>query len=165
MDNNVYNTPQSSLVTPSTGELELASRWNRLFAAIIDTIIMMCVTLPLMFFTGGFDGMSTGQQPGILYTLGMSLVSWIVFALINGKFLLASGQTIGKKAMEIRIVDLEGNVPVLNTLLARYAVYFLPGLIPVAGGIFSLVNILFIFGAEKRCLHDQVAKTKVVKAN
>lgn len=165
MDNNVYNTPQSTLVTPQTGELELASRWNRLFAAIIDTIIMLCVTIPLMFFTGGFDGISTGQQPGFIYTLGMSLISWIVFALINGKFLLANGQTIGKKAMEIRIVDLEGNVPVLNTLLARYAVYFVPGLIPFAGGLFSLVNILFIFGEEKRCLHDQVAKTKVVKAN
>jgi uncharacterized RDD family membrane protein YckC len=165
MDNNVYNTPQSTLVTPQTGELELASRWNRLFSAIIDTIIMLCVTLPLMFFTGGFDGMSTGEQPGFLYTFGMSIVGWIAFALINGKFLLANGQTIGKKAMEIRIVDMEGNVPVLNTLLTRYAVYFLPGLIPFAGGIFSLVNVLFIFGEEKRCLHDQIAKTRVVKAN
>jgi uncharacterized RDD family membrane protein YckC len=165
MDNNVYNTPQSALVTPQTGELELASRWNRLFAAIIETIIMMCVTLPLMFFTGGFDGMSTGTQPSFIYTLGMSVVSWIVFALINGKFLLANGQTIGKKAMEIRIVDIAGNVPVLNTLLTRYGVYFLPGLIPVIGGLFSLINVLFIFGAEKRCLHDQIAKTRVVKAN
>ncbi len=43
--------------------------------------------------------------------------------------------------------------------------YFLPTLIsqvPFIGGIFGLVNALFIFGAERRCLHDRLAGTRVV---
>jgi len=165
MDNNVYTTPQSTLVNPQVGELELASRWSRLFAAIIDGIIVAVVTVPLMYLTGGFDGAMSGVQPGFIYTLGISVVGWVVFAVINGKFLLSTGQTIGKKALEIKIVDMEGTVPVLNTLLTRYGVYYVPQVIPFVGGLFALVNILFIFGEEKRCLHDQVAKTRVVKAN
>lgn len=164
MENNVYETPQSTLVTENTGSLELASRWGRLFAAIIDSIIMMCVTLPLMFFTGGFDGIMQGVQPGFIQSAAIGIVGWIAFALINGKFLLSTGQTIGKKALEIKIVDLDGNVPAMNTLVTRYAVYFVPGIIPFIGGLFSLVNVLFIFGEEKRCIHDLAAKTKVVKA-
>ena len=47
-------------------------------------------------------------------------------------------------------------------LVTRYAVYFLIGLIPIVGSLASLVNLLIIFGAEKRCGHDYAAKTKVV---
>jgi len=32
----------------------------------------------------------------------------------------------------------------------------------IAGRIFGLVDILFIFGKEKRCNHDIIAGTKVV---
>jgi len=31
--------------------------------------------------------------------------------------------------------------------------------------LFGLINVLFIFGQEKRCVHDMIAKTKVVKAS
>jgi uncharacterized RDD family membrane protein YckC len=164
MENNVYQTPESSLVTPNNQELELASRWSRLFASIIDSIILLLIVLPVMYLTGGFDGLASGKEPGFLYNLMMSIGSWVVFVLINGKFLVSNGQTIGKKAMEIRVVDLNGNVPDTNSLIKRYAVYFVPNIIPIAGGIFALVNILFIFGEEKRCLHDQVGGTKVVSA-
>lgn len=165
MDNNVYNTPQSSLIAESTGELVLGSRWSRLFASIIDGLIVSIVTLPLMYFTGGFEGVMTGVQPSVLYTLGIGVVGLVVFVLLNGKMLLSSGQTIGKKALEIKIVDLDGNVPSSNVLLSRYGVYYGSQLIPFVGPYLSLINVIFIFGAEKRCLHDQVAKTKVVKAN
>jgi uncharacterized RDD family membrane protein YckC len=165
MDNNVYNTPQSSLVTQQSGELVLGSRWSRLFASIIDGLLVGLVTLPLMYFTGGFDGISTGVEPGVLYTLGIGVAGLIVFVILNGKILLSSGQTIGKKALNIKIVDLEGNLPSANTLLSRYGFYYGTQLIPVVGGFLALINVLFIFGAEKRCLHDQVAKTKVVNAS
>ena len=36
--------------------------------------------------------------------------------------------------------------------------------LPVIGAILGLVNILFIFGPEKRCLHDYIAGTRVIKA-
>ena len=37
------------------------------------------------------------------------------------------------------------------------------GLIGIIPG-YGLVDVLFIFGAERRCLHDYIARTKVVEA-
>lgn len=164
-DNNVYSTPQAQLVNQvDDSEKPLASRWARLGASIIDSIIMMVILLPVMYFTGGFDGIMEGVQPGFVYSLGIAVLGIIVFFVINYRYLIASGQTVGKKVLEIKIVDLNGNLPVFQPqLVIRYAVYMLPGQIPIVGQIFSFINILFIFTAEKRCIHDLVAKTKVVK--
>ena len=164
-DNNVYSTPQSQLVDQiDDSEKPLASRWARLGASIIDSIIMMFVVLPVMYFTGGFDGMMEGREPGFVYMFGMGILSLVAYLVINYRFLVANGQTIGKKVLEIKIVDLNGNVPVFQPqLLIRYAVYLLPGQIPFVGQLFSFINVLFIFTKEKRCIHDLVAKTKVVK--
>ncbi len=85
------------------------------------------------------------------------------FIVINGKLLICNGQTIGKKALGIKIVDTNGNLPEKQHLIKRYGVYFLPGQIPVIGQIISLINVLFIFGPEKRCLHDLLGDTIVIK--
>ncbi len=164
-DNNVYSTPQSQLVDQvDDSEKPLASRWARLGASIIDSIIMMFVVVPVMYFTGGFDDMMEGREPGFVYMFGMGILSLVAYLVINYRFLVTNGQTIGKKVLEIKIVDLNGNLPVFQPqLLIRYAVYLLPGQIPFVGQLFSLINVLFIFSAEKRCIHDLVAKTKVVK--
>jgi uncharacterized RDD family membrane protein YckC len=164
-DNNVYSTPQSQLVDQiNDSERPLASRWARLGASIIDSIIMMLVVVPAMYFTGGFDGIMEGREPGFVYMFSMGIVSFIVFFAINYRSLIANGQTIGKKVLEIKIVDLNGSAPQFQPqLLIRYAVYLLPGQIPMVGQIFSLINVLFIFTKEKRCIHDLVAKTKVVQ--
>ena len=121
--------------------------------------------LYMMYFTGGFDGISKGIEPSFEYTLMIAAIGIAAFAIINIKLLISHGQTIGKKVIGIKIVDLQGNLPSLKKhILKRYAVYFLPGQIPFGGQIFSIINILFIFGKEKRCIHDFVAETKVVMA-
>lgn len=164
MSSDVYSTPQSNLeIDSNTTKPDLASRWSRLWASIIDSLIMMLVIVPAMYFTGAFDDLANGVEPSLVYNLAIGLLGFVVFFLINGKFLISDGQTIGKKILGIKIVDLNGNLPgVKQHLLKRYAVYFIPGQVPVVGQIFSVVNILFIFGKEKRCLHDMVAGTKVV---
>jgi uncharacterized RDD family membrane protein YckC len=35
--------------------------------------------------------------------------------------------------------------------------------IPLLGGLFSLVNVCFIFRDDRRCIHDLIADTIVVK--
>tara|TARA_R100000656_G_scaffold97110_1_gene70489 strand:- start:35 stop:538 length:504 start_codon:yes stop_codon:yes gene_type:complete len=164
-DNNVYSTPQSQLVDQvDDSEKPLASRWARLGASLIDSIIMMIIVLPVMYLTGGFDGVMDGRQPGFVYSLAMGVLGVVIFFIINYRSLVTNGQTVGKKVLEIKIVDLNGNVPAFQShLLVRYAVYFLPGQVPFVGQLFNLINILFIFTKEKRCIHDLVAKTKVVQ--
>jgi len=37
------------------------------------------------------------------------------------------------------------------------------GAVPMIGNVFTIVNYCFIFRADRRCLHDLIAGTKVVK--
>ena len=141
---------------------ELATRWQRFWASIIDSLTIAIITLPIMYFTGLLT--MTGEQPGFLDTLWVMLVGIAFFAAINYTSLMNDGQTIGKKILKIRIVDLDEEVPEAKSLLIRYAVFFGLGQIPVAGPIANLINIIFIFGKEKRCGHDYLAETKVIQA-
>jgi len=36
--------------------------------------------------------------------------------------------------------------------------------VPLFGGLFWIVDVCLIFGEERRCLHDYIAGTKVVRA-
>ncbi len=170
MEQDVYRTPESDLNIPQEGQGILASRWARLGGSLIDSILIMCITLPLMFLTGFFDTVTTGvdgqppAQPPLLFSFFIGIVGIVAFLLINGKFLLSDGQTIGKKLVGTRIVTDNNQKASGMTLLKRYGFYWVVALIPVIGGLLSLVNILFIFGKTKRCLHDYVGGTKVVKA-
>jgi uncharacterized RDD family membrane protein YckC len=76
------------------------------------------------------------------------------------------GQTIGKKIAGTRIVSYRdgSNLGFVGNVLLRSFVPSLIGSIPYIGGCFSLVDVLCIFGEERRCLHDQIAGTAVVEA-
>lgn len=170
MEQDVYKAPESDLNIPQEGQGILASRWARLGGSLIDSILVMCITFPLMFLTGGFDGFTTGVDgqppapPSLLYGFVIGIAGIMAFLLINIKFLLSDGQTIGKKLVSTRIVTNSNQKASGMTLLKRYGFYWVTALIPVIGGFLSIVNILFIFGKTKRCLHDYVGGTKVVKA-
>jgi uncharacterized RDD family membrane protein YckC len=165
MTDNAYTPPQADLIEGVEQVDNLATRMQRFLASWVDGLIMMAVTIPVMYFTGGFEGISEGVKPGLVYTLAIAVLGLVVFVLINGKLLAEKGQTIGKKVLGIKIVDLEGALPdVQSNLVPRYAVYFLPGQVPVVGQLFAFVNILFIFGKQKRCIHDLAGKTRVVVA-
>jgi len=150
-------------VLAEDGELNNASRWDRLCASLIDSLIMMVIIMPVMYLTGGFDGVSKGVQPSLGYTLLMGLFGIVVFIIINGKLLTTNGQTVGKRARGIKIVTLSGELPSIKKhLLKRYGVSFLIVYVPLIGQILSLANVLIIFGKQKRCGHDYLAGTLVV---
>ncbi len=142
----------------------LASRWSRLWASIIDTMIFgICMAL-IIYFTNGIE-LVNGEmitKESTPYWVIIELLNLLLFMGINYKFLINNGQTIGKIILKIKIVDLNNELPTKSSLLKRYSFYFLPPYIPVIGGIISTLNILFIFGKEKRCIHDIIAKTRVI---
>lgn len=162
-NNNFYSSPQSQIIdAEQQHQAALASRWARLGASLIDTIIMMLFLFPLMFMTDEWDGIQQGIEPSLTYNIMIAIAGIVIFAVINGVLLARYGQTVGKRLLKIKITDMNGQRPTMNNYIVRYAVYFLPGQIPVVGQIFSLVNALFIFGNSKRCLHDHAGGTKVV---
>jgi uncharacterized RDD family membrane protein YckC len=84
--------------------------------------------------------------------------------LLHGYYLKVGGQTIGKKIVGIRIADLNNNIPGFAKVLGlRYLPIQAAALIPIVGFLYPLVDVLFIFFPDRRCLHDLIAGTKVVK--
>ena len=101
--------------------------------------------------------------------LGMEIfqffLGWAVFFLLNGYFLVQRGQTIGKMIVSTKIVNKKGKTPSpLDIIGKRYLIPSLIYAVPIVGQVFSLVNALFIFKEDKRCVHDHIAGTYVVEA-
>ncbi len=166
-EQNPYRSPNAAIAEPA-GE-ELASRWVRLGAAILDAIIMVVILLPLMYFGGYFEAVATaaaaGQQAGLGTMLMWAAVGFIVFLVVQGVPLNATGQTWGKRITGIKIVDLAGNKPPFGKLIGlRYLPVGVASNIPFIGPIISIVNVLLIFRGDRRCGHDLIAGTRVVQA-
>ena len=146
-----------------TTEIVLASRWARLGSSIIDAIIMAIPILVYSYLRGDFDNMEEMPKDTTLESIMYIVVSYITFFLVNIKFLLNNGQTIGKKILNIKIVNIDNDVPSKKDLLKRYLTFFGVKEIPVAGIWLSLIDILFIFSKNKQCGHDIVANTNVIE--
>lgn len=168
-EQNPYRAPEAPVSSPDRGDTDLASLGERLAAALIDGVIMLCVMMPAMYFGGYFKAvmeaaMSGGKPPFGLIAMWGGL-GFLAFVLIQGFPLNATAQTWGKRILGIRIADLDGGKPPLSRLLAmRYLPVNLVSLVPVVGSILPLVDVLFVFRQDRRCVHDLIAGTKVVKA-
>lgn len=162
MDNNVFEAPESDLTIDETLNMEKADRGTRFAAVILDTIVMIILIIPLFLFSEIFT--SGIYIDSYLSEVLSGLLSVFVFAIINYKLLVTNGQTIGKKVLKIRIIDEKsGKLASGNSLLTRYGFYFFVAYIPFVGWFISIVNALFIFSDEKKCIHDKIANTIVVK--
>lgn len=164
-DSNPYAAPNAVVGDAQGTELQLADRGMRLVAAIIDTLLMLVILVPAMFAGGYVSSIMAGVEPNFVTQMQWALVGFVVFLVIQGFPLYSSGQTWGKKALGMKIVDLQGNKPEFGRLIAlRYLITQVIGLVPVLGTIYQFVNVLFIFGEDRRCLHDKIAGTRVVVA-
>lgn len=164
-ENNPYRAPESVVADVQVEGAPLASLSERFLGSLIDGIIMLVIVLPIMFATGYFTAISTGQQPGIGTMVLYVLMGFGIFCLVQGYPLAQSAQTWGKKVVKTRIVDLAGGQPSLGTLLGkRYFPVQAVSAVPVIGNVLALVNVLFIFRSDRRCVHDLIAGTRVVKA-
>jgi len=101
------------------------------------------------------------EEKGLVTLGGMTL-----FLLLNGYLLATAGQTIGKRLVGTRIVNVsDERIPKFLTLVgARYGSTWLIGLIPGVGNLYGFVDALFVFRNDRRCLHDWIAGTKVINA-
>ena len=148
---------------------DLAGRGARLGAVIIDALIIFPILIGIAKATGFWDTMLPRLANGIPLSMEENIVAFLVgqtlFLILNGVFLNNNGQTIGKKIMNIKIVSMERNqVGIIKLYTLRYLVFSFVNQIPTVGSLINLVNILFIFGKERRCLHDRIAGTCVIKA-
>ncbi|CTP82832.1 RDD family protein [Xanthomonas graminis] len=144
-----------------------AGRGERLGASLIDGVIWLLIFLPLAALTGYFGKVMAaargGEAMSLLAMAGYVALAFVVFVLVQGYPLARTGQTWGKKLLSIRIVDPHGEPPPLwRPIVLRYLPTQLLSLVPGAGNVYALLDALFIFRQDKRCLHDIIAGTQVV---
>lgn len=152
-----------------TGDASLAPRESRLAAAILDSLLTLAVFAPsfgLMFLGGAFEENGPENEAYLVAGGLLFLVAALALIVTQLYLLTTHGQSVGKRVMKIRIVrHADGaRAGFFTVILARSLLPGVIGAIPFVGSIFTLVNILFIFREDRRCLHDLIAGTKVVRA-
>ncbi len=159
-----------------------ATRLSRFLAVLVDSApflvfgVLIAIIAPAMFMSS-FDPNSTSS--GAMMTLGIvgmlfGLVSigWLIWMAI---WVHRYGQTIGKRALGIRVVRMDGSrVSMARFFFLRNLSIAVIGWVVMAigmaihmrflGNLVQPIDALLIFGAARRCLHDQVADTQVVTA-
>ncbi|HEY4081916.1 MAG TPA: RDD family protein [Burkholderiaceae bacterium] len=148
------------------GEAELASRWMRYWGVTVDGIVtggifLILKQLPSIgSLVNGADG-----DPAAYWALHPAafLISSVLFLLINGWPLLTRGQTLGKMVCGTRIVRMDGSRVDAGRLLLRQGLTLLTKLLTGVSLLYSLIDSLMIYRSSRRCLHDTIADTKVIK--
>ena len=139
---------------------------KRFLGALIDGVASIVFVGPgYGLIIAGGSGEGPDKESPLLIAGVAVLVLGILALLAMQLYLVATrSQSIGKYLVKTQIHDCETNAPAsfVKCFLLRGVVNGLIGAIPCIGGIYSLADILFIFGEEHRCLHDRIAGTCVV---
>ncbi len=150
------------------GERPLAERGTRLVAQLLDGLAGIVIVVPAII--GAVLGAVLGGILGIDEATGVGAVlggigGAIALVVYQLRLLAAEGQTIGKRAMKIRIVDVEdgSNPGITRSFWVRGFVNGIIASVPYLGTLYAIADIGFIFRDDRRCIHDHLAKTVVVK--
>ena len=142
----------------------LAGRGVRLVAVLLDGVFaalafwLISLVAPLSWTPA--PGVSLAR-----FLVINGLVGFVLFVVLHGYLLATRGQTIGKMLLKVRIVRSDGSTASLTRIVGlRFLPTTVISLIPVIGGLYALVDCLLIFRESRRCLHDNIADTIVVKA-
>lgn len=136
-------------------QLEYVGFWARVGAALIDTVLIMMVTAPLLtaiYGTAYWDGGALIKGPTDF------LLSWVFPAVAVIVFWITRQATPGKMAVAARIVDADTGQPIgRRQAVIRYLGYYV-AMLPLFLGIFWVA-----FDSRKQGWHDKLANTVVVR--
>jgi uncharacterized RDD family membrane protein YckC len=138
-----------------------AGFWTRFGAYLIDIIIILVFSIGIGFVLGaflytsssGYSSYSDNSGFLVLFYLIYILVIWLYFAIQESSSYQA---TIGKRALNIKVVDKNGRQISFGKATLRTFVKFFPIV-----GFFGMLVIAF--SENKQGLHDMIAKTLVIE--
>ncbi len=155
-----WPTPWTRQLDPTPWRVAGDGRW----ADTLDTIVALIWIIPLWSHFKLLDYLMQGGSIPLGLQIEVAVLGFALFALANAWFLKRNGQTIGKMLLGIRIATLDGGIPEVWRILAlRYAPLSIVAMIPTFGMLLSTVDVLFIFRGNRRCLHDMIAGTQVLR--
>lgn len=142
----------------------VADLGKRFLAALADGLVgLICIVPGLgLIIAANPDAPQPDEGFMIGGVLGI-LVGGLVILVCNIYLLATRSQSIGKWLTKIQIIDIETDEPAgfVKAWVLRSFVNGLIGAIPYIGSCYGLIDILMIFGEERRCVHDQIAGTYV----
>jgi uncharacterized RDD family membrane protein YckC len=174
--NNNYAPPKSEVADVVPDDDVKASRVSRLGAAIIDSLIIFIPmtpayfqAAPLLMRAGASVQRSTFATWGVVAGTGAWFyvgVLWVaIMLIINGVLAYQNGQSIAKKWLGIKDVRTDGSrASFARIFWLRNVLNSAITFIPLIGSFYGLIDALFIFGSAKRCVHDYIADTIVIRA-
>lgn len=149
----------------SAHQLDLASIGKRFVAFFIDGLVMsiplvilfLAFAIPLGLFSSA-EGIPEEAAFGamLLFQVVFTFAILGISILYEGFMLSRDGQTIGKKLLKIKVVTPEGND------ISRGQAWGRAGMRQLIALFCAFVDYVTVFGQERACIHDQVAKTRVV---
>lgn len=151
-----------------------AGFWIRLFAYIIDTLLLLILfAIPVIFFKNRFapekviERIEIGDM-SMLLNISFFLVTILIVIIFSIGYYIVSwskwGKTLGMKILGIKVVDRDGkNISMGKAFLRWLMGYFLPGIIPYIGILFYIaLGIMIGIDDKKQGWHDKVAGSFVV---
>lgn len=141
--------------------------WTTLMEAPLQEIMNQAATAPEAFLQSMQRQMQKLQDSG---NVAVSVTSGLVNVVLLANLILLTvrGQTIGKLLLRVQIVRQpdESRAGFIRAVLLRSVllpfVGFLTSMHPLAL-IMLLADVLFIFRQDRRCLHDLLADTRVIR--
>jgi uncharacterized RDD family membrane protein YckC len=160
------------------GELLRPRMLLRLGCSIIDVLILLVPGFVIGIVTGiGVVATRTRSDTGLAVAVSVVTQSVVIlyYALMHG----SRGQTVGKMAGKLSVVNLNGTPINMGTAFVRAFAYGGPNLLaaitllvdPSIGalanivvGFYGLANVMFALldRSQQRALHDRIAGTRVV---
>ncbi|MPZ19864.1 MAG: hypothetical protein GEV06_18410 [Luteitalea sp.] len=128
---------------------------RRVVAGLVDAFVLLIIDLTVLYLTRRVTGVSWSE----LRLLPLApLIGFL--ALLDAGYLVtftaASGQTIGKSIMRLRVVgETSSRVPLGNAIVR--AVVYLVSVVPLGLGLLPM-----LFGSDRRAWHDRITGTRVV---
>jgi len=132
-----------------------AGFWIRFVAVMIDAMVLF-VAQGILFGTGWILANGT-MAGGMALKSTVNLFGTLIGAAYGIVFHWRWGQTIGKMALQIKVVSMDGGPLSLGQATGRYFATFLSAVILCIG--FIMVG----FRSDKRALHDLLAGTRVIR--
>ena len=181
IEQNRFAPPRAEVedsIETGTGLVE-AGRGERFLATLIDGLVPTVVILAILAAVAipAYENYRQQQVPGIeppplgsghhvtatwAWLGGFALLGYFIYSVV---LVYLYGQTFGKRAMGIRVVRTDGaRVAFSRFIFLRWLPIAMIGSIPFVGWIASLLDPLLIFRESRRCLHDDIAGTRVVTA-
>jgi uncharacterized RDD family membrane protein YckC len=140
-----------------------ASIGNRFVAALLDGLIFLALMIPaaVIFVFAFIAAYGSKEEEAAAFCIVGILLFLIPLAFQIFKDGFGTGQSPGKKAMKLMVIDLETNMPCTKQKsFLRNIIMLLMGIVPIVGGFIEPIMVLAT--NDGRRLGDRAASTMVI---